>query len=304
MKTTKPFMCICLIEFCLFVVAGCSNSQSPPAANEIRCSLTGISDVAISYDEEPITFYQAEGDKLIIKEYMTENRSSYYAAVKQSGDSIHISEGGKPFFKSGFSRRIEVFLPASYMETLKITTTDGDIDLSNVTLQLSALRIDSTAGTVEVKNAVASNIHLSTTSGTLNLGSIEAESIRLDTTSGNVTCDELIGNVGYTSTSGNADIKSAVGSGSYKANHSGRLNVNYEEVTGDLYFFNKNENINLTLPDNLSFEFEATTKNGSVSTTFGECITVDGRTARGIVGNNPTVSVKTETNNGNIEVSQ
>lgn len=211
MKTTKPFMCICLIEFCLFVVAGCSNSQSPSAANEIRCSLTGISDVAISYDEEPITFYQAEGDELIIKEYMTENRSSYYAAVKQSGDSIHISEGGKPFFKSGFSRRIEVFLPASYMETLKITTTDGDIDLSN---------------------------------------------------------------------------------------------VNYEEVTGDLYFFNKNENINLTLPDNLSFEFEATTKNGSVSTTFGECITVDGHTIRGIVGDNPTVSVKTETNNGNIEVSQ
>lgn len=216
---------------------------------------------------------------------MTKNKSSYYANVKQSGDSIHISEGGKPFFKSGFSRRIEVFLPASYMDALKITTTDGDIDLSNVALQLTTLRIDSTAGTVDVKCAVASSIHLSTTSG-------------------NVSCDELIGNVEYTSTSGNADIRSAVGSGSYKANNSGKLNVNYVEVTGDLYFFNKNENINLTLPDSLSFEFEATTKNGSVSTTFGECIAVDGRTTRGIVGSDPTISVKTETNNGNIEVSQ
>lgn len=304
MKTTKKFLCVCRIAFCLFVLAGCSNSQSLSAANEIRLSLAGISDVTISYDEEPITFYQAEGDELIIKEYMTENKSSYYANVRQSGDSIHISEGGKPFFKSGFSRRIEVFLPASYMETLKITTTDGDIDLSNVTLQLSTLRIDSTAGTVEVKSVVASSVHLSATSGTVNLGSIEAEIIRLDTTSGNVTCDELIGNVEYTSTSGNADIKSAVGCGSYRANHSGGLVVNYEEVTGDLYFFNKNENISLTLPDHLSFEFEATTKNGSVSTTFGACITVDGRTTRGIVGDNPTVSVKTETNNGNIEVSQ
>ncbi len=304
MKNTKNFICFYLIVFCLLTLAGCSNSQSPSVANEIRFSLEGITDVTISYDEEHITFYQAEGDELIIKEYMTKNKSSYYANVKQSGDSIHISEGGKPFFKSGFSRRIEVFLPASYMDALKITTTDGDIDLSNVALQLTTLRIDSTAGTVDVKCAVASSIHLSTTSGTLNLGSLEAESIRLDTTSGNVSCDELIGNVEYTSTSGNADIRSAVGSGSYKANNSGKLNVNYVEVTGDLYFFNKNENINLTLPDSLSFEFEATTKNGSVSTTFGECIAVDGRTTRGIVGSDPTISVKTETNNGNIEVSQ
>lgn len=304
MKNTKNFICFYLIVFCLLTLAGCSNSQSPSVANEIRFSLEGITDVTISYDEEQITFYQAEGDELIIKEYMTKNKSSYYANVKQSGDSIHISEGGKPFFKSGFSRRIEVFLPASYMDALKITTTDGDIDLSNVALQLTTLRIDSTAGTVDVKCAVASSIHLSTTSGTLNLGSLEAESIRLDTTSGNVSCDELIGNVEYTSTSGNADIRSAVGSGSYKANNSGKLNVNYVEVTGDLYFFNKNENINLTLPDSLSFEFEATTKNGSVSTTFGECIAVDGRTTRGIVGSDPTISVKTETNNGNIEVSQ
>lgn len=304
MKNTKNFICFYLIVFCLLTLAGCSNSQSPSVANEIRFSLEGITDVTISYDEEQITFYQAEGDELIIKEYMTKNKSSYYANVKQSGDSIHISEGGKPFFKSGFSRRIEVFLPASYMDALKITTTDGDIDLSNVALQLTTLRIDSTSGTVDVKCAVASSIHLSTTSGTLNLGSLEAESIRLDTTSGNVSCDELIGNVEYTSTSGNADIRSAVGSGSYKANNSGKLNVNYVEVTGDLYFFNKNENINLTLPDSLSFEFEATTKNGSVSTTFGECIAVDGRTTRGIVGSDPTISVKTETNNGNIEVSQ
>lgn len=304
MKTQKNLICFFIITCFLFTLEGCSKSQSSEIANEIRFSLEGISDVTIGYDEEAITFYQAEGDELIIKEYMTKNKSSYYAHVEQNGNSIHISEGGKPFLKSGFSRRVEVFLPDSYMEALTVTTTDGNIDLTNVTLQLSKLRIDSTAGTVDVESASASSIHLSTTSGVLNLGSIEADNIRLDTTSGNVTCDKLTGNVEYTSTSGNADIKSAVGSGSYKANNSGKLNVNYAEVTGDLYFFNKNENIHLTLPDQLSFEFEATTKNGSVSTTFQECITIDGRTTRGIVGDNPSVSVKTETNNGNIEVTQ
>lgn len=301
---TKNFIYILLTPFFLFTFTGCSHSQSPEIENEIHFSLKGISDVTISYDEEPLTFYPSENNELVIKEYMTKNRSSYYAHVKQNDDSIHISEGGKPLFKSGFSRRIEVYLPTSYIEALTITTTNGDIDFANVELQLSKLRIDSTAGTVDIENAAASNIHLSTTSGTLNLGSLEADNIRLDTTSGNVICDKLIGNVEYTSKSGNADIKSAVGCGSYKANNSGSLDVNYTEVTGDLYFFNKNDSINLALPKNLSFEFEATTKNGSVSTTFQECTTVDGRTTRGIVGDNPTVSVKTETNNGNIEVTQ
>lgn len=300
---TKNFICTLLTLFSLFALSGCSQSQSPEIANEIHFSLEEISDLTISYDEEAITFYPAEENELIVKEYMTKNRSSYYARVTQTDSSIHISEGGKPFFKSGFSRRIEVFLPTSYMETLTVTTTDGNIDLTEVELQLSKLRIDSTAGAVDLESAAASSIHLSTTSGAMELGSLEAENIRIDTTSGNVTCDELTGDVEYTSTSGNADIKSASGSGSYKANNSGDLRVNYVEVNGDLYFFNKNENINLTLPENLSFEFEATTKNGSVSTAFSECITVDGRTTRGIVGNAPTVNVKVETKNGNIEVN-
>ena len=304
MKNSKKFICLALTTFYLFALIGCSHSQDPEVINEISFSLDGVSDVTISYYEELITFYPTEDNELLIKEYMTENKNSYHAQVKQTDDSIHISEGDKPFFKSRFSRRIEVFLPNSYMEALTVTTTDGNIDLTDVDLRLSKLRIDSTSGRVDLESATASNIHLSTTSGTLNLGSLEAENIRLDTTSGNITCDELTGNVEYTSTSGNADIKSASGSGSYKANNSGKLNVNYVEVNGDLYLFNKNENINLTLPEDLSFEFEATTKNGSVSTTFQECITMDGRTTSGVVGNNPTVSVKVETKNGNIEVSK
>lgn len=294
-----------LLTLCyLGTLSGCSHSQNLKITNEINFSLKEISDITISYDEEPVIFYPAKGNELTIKEYMTKNRRSYYAHIKQNGNSIYISEGGKPLFKGSFSRRIEVFLPASYMESLTITTTDGTINLTDVNLNLSKLRIDNTAGTVRMNHATASSIYLSTTSGSLNLNSLKAEKIRLDTTSGNVTCGKLTGKVEYTSTSGNAEIKSAVGSGSYKANNSGRLNVNYVEVNGDLYFFNKNENINLTLPKNLSFDFEAITKNGSVSTTFQENIKVNGRTTSGVVGSNPTVSVKVETKNGNIEVEQ
>lgn len=303
MMKTKITLGVALI-LCLLAFVGCSNSKSSQMANELRFSLDGISSLTISYDEEKITFFESEGDELVIKEYMTENKDSYYAKVTEHNDSLHISEGGKPFFKDGFSRYIEVYLPESYHENLIVTSTNGDIDFSGMNLDLSMLRVDNSSGNVTLDNAIASDIHLSSTSGTLDLGNIKANKIRLETTSGSVNCTELSGNVTYTSTSGNADIKSAIGSGSYKANNSGSLNVVYTEVNGDLSFFNKNDRITLTLPENLEFEFQATTKNGSVSTSFQQNVTVSGRTTSGVVGDNPTVTVKVETSNGDIEVTQ
>jgi DUF4097 and DUF4098 domain-containing protein YvlB len=292
------------IVLCLLAFAGCSKTKPSQMANELRFSLDGISSLTISYDEENITFFENDGDDLIVKEYMTENKRSYYAKVDQRSNSIHISEGDKPFFKNGFSRYVEVYLPKSYHESLTATSTNGNIDFSGVNLDLSLLRVDNTSGTVTLDSAAASEIHLSSTSGTLDLGSLKANQIKLETTRGSVLCNELDGVVTYTSAKGDADIKSAIGSGSYKANNSGKLEVVYTEVNGDLSFFNKNENIVLTLPKNLEFKFEATTKNGSVSTNFQQDVTVNGRTTSGVVGNNPTVTVKVETNNGNIEVSQ
>lgn len=304
MKNKRYLMVWPAIMAGLIALTGCSHSQSPQLANELSFSLDDISEVTISYDEEKITFFESENNELTVKEYMTENKSSYYAKVEQNDDSIKISEGGKPFFKEGFTRYIEVYLPMSYDKNLTATATDGDIDISGMDLLLNDLRIDSTSGMVQLNNAEAQDIYLSSTSGTLDLGHLNAETIRIDTTSGNVTCEMLDGNVTYTTTSGNADILSAIGSGSYKANNSGKLDVVYTQVTGDFSFFNKNDNINVTLPADLEFEFEATTKNGAVSTSFQECIAMDGRTTSGTVGKHPTVSVKVETNNGNIEVKK
>lgn len=304
MKIRKTIVYGIAVMLSLSTLAGCTRSDTPQAANELRFSLDDISEVSISYDEEAITFYEAESSELIIKEYMTQNKKAYCAKVKQDDNRIQISEGGKPFLKHGFTRYIEVYMPVSYAKNLTITTTDGDIDLSGVALELSALRIDSTKGNVQISKVSASNIHLSSTSGTLDLEHIEGDNIRLETTSGNITCTELTGAVAYTTTSGNLDVKSAVGSGNYNTSNSGKLEVIYTDVTGNLSFFNKNDDIHLTIPKDLEFKFDATSKNGSISTTFEGDMSVEGRTARGTVGNNPAVTIKTETNNGNIQVTQ
>lgn len=300
LKKTVPI----LIVLFLIVLSGCSHRNAPQPVNELRFSLNGISDMTISYDEEHITFFDAESDELVLREYMTENKYAYHAKVDQRGEYLHISEGGKPVFKESFNRYIEVYLPSAYQGCLTVTTTDGNIDLSAVTLELAALRIESTSGRVELPQASADNINLSTTSGNFDIGQLNAERIQLETTSGSIVCDSIKGYVVYSSTSGDLEIKSAIGAGTYKANNSGKLDVTYDAVDNDLYLFNKNDAINLTLPDNLEFRFTATTKNGSVSTTFPESISINGQITSGSIGQNPTVTIEAETRNGDIRVTQ
>lgn len=303
MQLRTPVTCAAVLAGCL-VLTACSSNQAPKLANEVCFSLDGISDVTISYDEEEVTFYESEDDTLVLKEYMTDPDSSYYAQIVQRRDSIQISEGGKPLLHDGFSRYIEVYLPASYHDDLTVTTTDGDIDLTNIALSLDDLRIDSTAGVVQLHDAVSQTIHLSSTSGVLELGRLRANTIRIDTTSGNTTCETLSGTVTYTTTSGNAYIESSTGSGSYKANNSGDLHVAYSDVTGDLSFYNKNGDIHVALPADLEFSLAATTKNGSISTALQEGVSTDGSSTNITVGEHPTVTVTVETKNGNMEVTQ
>lgn len=304
MNTPKHLAASLAAAMGLLALTGCSQSQPARLANERAFSLDGITEVTISYDEEAVTFCESENGELTIREYMTEDKSSYYVRVEESGGSIKLSEGGKPLFHGGFTRYIEVCLPASYREDLTVTTTDGDIDLARLAPSLRGFRVDSTSGTVRLGAVEAQSIHLSTTSGALEAERLEADTIRVDTTSGSFSCETLAGDVSYTTTSGSADVRSARGCGNYRANNSGDLDVVYTEVTGDLSFFNKNDGIRVTLPAGLEFSFEAVAKNGSVSTSFQECLsTVDGTTS-GTVGEHPTVSVKTETNNGKIEVIQ
>lgn len=304
MKCRKIMPLFGMFFFVVMLLTGCGGGKSGELSNELVFSLEGIEELEISYDDENISFYESEDDSLIVREYMSKDKKSYHAKVSENEKSIQISEGGKPFLKGGFTRYIEVYLPDSYSESLKVTTTEGNIDMSDLALELNSIRVDCTSGIFKIKEASAEDIYFSSTRGTMELGSLAGEQIKIETTQGGVSCEKTDGNVTYTSTSGNAEFMSANGSGTYKAENSGKLSVTYDEVNGDLYFFNKNDDVEVCLPEGLSFEFEAVTKNGSVNTDFQGDISADGDSVSGTVGNNPAVKIKAETKNGNIEVNR
>ena len=243
-------------------------------------------------------------DTLVIREYMNKDEERYHAKVSQNETDISVSEGGKPLFGGSFARRVEVYLPENYSKSLKVTGTDGNIDMSEIEPKLASLRVDCTAGILKLKSAKAGAIQLSTTSGKLELGELTAGRIRIETTEGEVDCAKARGYIDYTTTSGNGIFRSVSGSGAYRADNSGRLSVNYEEVTGNLLLYNKNDSVELQLPEELSFAFKAVTRNGRCDTDFQEAVSMNGGSTEGIVGSSPAVTVEVETKNGNIQVSR
>jgi len=276
---------LCFGMLFLLVFACHSFSQNATLANEINLPLDGVTDINISYDDEQITFFTLDSNELVVKEYMSKDKKSFYANVKVKGNSIRITEGLKPLAKKGFVRRVEIFLPSTYSQSFTLSTTSGNINMEKSYLKLESIHVNTTSGNVIVNNVTATKIFLTTTSGTIN-------------------CNELVGNVDYKGTHGNINVKSAKGSGTYKAENSGTLDVNYSEVNGNLYFLNKNSDIKLTLPKNFAFHFEATSKNGSIVTSFQDSLVFQEKTAKGNVDKNPTFTVKVESGNGNISVSK
>lgn len=302
MNTKKSVALLFISVLGFFSLTACAKAKVPQMANELRFPVDKIEALAISYDEEDIIFYQSEHDELIIREYMTENKKSYYAKVDEKNKNIQIREGNKPLFDAGFIRYVEVTLPKNYHNDLTVTSTSGKIDISDIDMELNEFHIDNTSGTTKIGNIKSCKSYLSSTSGIIELGNMQANVIEIKTTSGIVTCDKLSGDVTYTTTSGDIEVKSASGSGRYEASNSGKLKVVYDSVGGDLFFLNKNDDITLNLPKDLEFRFEAATKNGSVSTNFQQYLTMNDYTTSGVVGDEPTVTIKLDTNNGDISV--
>lgn len=299
----KKVFCVGMLSI-VSLLAGCSDNSSCSMVNQMEFDLDSVTEITIAYDDETITFYESDNNELWIEEYMTADKKSYYAEVSEKKDSIHISEGGKPFFSGDFERYVKVYLPSEYKSSLHVSTTNGEIDFSDIFIQVDSLRAESTSGEVIINKADTTDISLVTTSGKIDCESVESDKIKINSTSGNVQIQSLDGEVSYTSTHGSLSVESAKGSGSYKVENSGKLQVNYDELSGDLYMFNKNDSINLTLPQNLSFEFKATTKNGSVDIPFDVEVSTKERTTKGTIGSDPSLKIELETRNGNIKVKQ
>jgi len=292
--------------------------------NTQEMKLDNIINVKILYSSERISVYMGTTDTLVIKEYMNENNEKYFAKINNTGNTITIENGNRPFrpIFNFFSRRLEVYLPVSYKNTMSIKTSSGNIETSDIFC--SDIIIESSSGRISADSITSNKINLKTSSGRIDVGnaggnisvesssgrisadSITSNKINLKTSSGRIDVGNAGGNISVESSSGRIEIKQVNGmltlkttsgnielgmvAGSVNAKtSSGRINCTVNENAGDITFNTSSGAVRLYLPQSLSFNFSSRTSSGRLTTPFSDRLSNpvnDRNLTQGIIGNN------------------
>lgn len=300
-------MKIIIFAFPLILVnlacAFCGGVQDKELVNIQEIELKHFDGIDILYRSEKVDIFTHNSDKLILKEYMTENNNGYYAKIVTSGNRLTIEAGrrpARPFYI--FMARIEIYIPVSD-KNITIKTSSGNIEATGE-YTASIMGIESSSGNISVNSITAKRINLKTSSGDIDCkningnstfeassGSIVCSNITSDlsvkSSSGRITLDQVSGSLNATLKSGdihlgkiggNADIHTSSGnivanginSSAILETSSGGIHCVTTENAKDIKITTSSGGVILDIPKNFSFNFSSKSSSGRLNTPFSD----------------------------------
>ncbi len=115
---------------------------------------SSLSTIEAYYAVDNIYILPSPTDKVVLKEYLTENQPDYCASVETKKNVLTIRAGNRP--KTNFQSSIEIYVPNTLLNNVKIETVSGGITVNNYT---GVLGLSTISGLVEVWDSnIAGNI--------------------------------------------------------------------------------------------------------------------------------------------------
>ena len=148
--------------------------------------------------------------------------------------------------------KLDVYIPESYAEDLRVESSSGSVDLGNMKLNDVSLKLSS--GNLKIKNLSCNNFIYTCSSGSLNADSINAKASNLKTSSGQMSIGSLTGDLKANCSSGNIDIS-------------------YLQFDNNIDIHVSSGSIELTLPENSEFVLDSKASSGSIACKFPITIT-------------------------------
>jgi DUF4097 and DUF4098 domain-containing protein YvlB len=255
--------------------------------------------LAINYADSEVFIRESGTGDLVFKEYMETDRSRYYARISRSGETLTIKSGRRPWFNWSWKARVEIYLPRSFRENIRISTGSGSLQAEIDLLDYKTIDVSVSSGSVSYKrlSAGSASVHVSSgsldiagiggdslvsiSSGRLQIGELSGQKHRIKTSSGRMRIDSIQGDsaievssggvaiekargkIDLRASSGSIDIVGFSGEGSFDLS-SGNLSLDMLELTGDLRFTISSGDIELKLPGEISFNLDAVTGSGKV----------------------------------------
>lgn len=307
---------VLLLVICFFSVRFVKREESAmrlknegELCNKIEISVSEAKDFSITYTSDNIKVYPAEGNAVIIKEYLRPERGEEALASVNISEGKATVTGGKRMPLSllpgiSIGERIEVYLPGDGLENLELQVSSGNISAEEeLGLQVLSVSVQTKSGNIKWQDTKALQVKMEASSGNLRVSKVAADTLVLMTKSGNISGEELSGEAELLAGSGNVKVTELSGSGNIST-RSGGIDVEVKEMCGDMTFEAGSGNVKLVVHRELSFLAEMNTRSGNIHTDFDDSMKYnkDGNHAEGRIGENPVGKLSLTAGSGNVRL--
>ncbi len=273
--------------------------------NTIEIPLSEANRIEIKYSSKNLKIYPAEGNSIIIKEYLLTDKEKAECVIENQKATVK-GKNVFTFIFMGGGEKIEVYLPKEGIATLSLETASGNITADEAfSIQAETVCVGASSGNIKWRNTQAENVALAAASGNIHAWEISAGETAIATSSGNIDAENISGAFTLAASSGNIQALQMNGHGSANTS-SGGIKVEMDEVTGDMKLKANSGGVKLLLPKDLSFALEVKTGSGSIHTDYDEQLSYNkkGNQAKGVIGEVADYTVSAEAGSGSVKIKK
>jgi DUF4097 and DUF4098 domain-containing protein YvlB len=166
--------------------------QELPLVNTVTLSLAGVENLSISYADDEVILRESGTGELVVREYMKKDRSQYHAQVSRSGETLSVRQGRRPWLSRSWKARIEIELPRSFRENIRISHAGGTLRAEMGLLDYKTIDVSSGSGSVFLRDLSAETVSVRVSSGSMDVADIGGSSF-ISVSSGRLQIGALTG---------------------------------------------------------------------------------------------------------------
>ncbi|MFD1418257.1 DUF4097 family beta strand repeat-containing protein [Companilactobacillus keshanensis] len=269
--------------------------------NEQEFNVDEVERLDISYGFATVRVLPNEGDKIILREYMSRNNPDYFARTSIGSDTLQIKQGRFPKFLS-LKVRTQILIPSNFSGDMRISNSAGQLYLNGIS-GLNTVKATINSGNGYFNNVSVENLSVKAQSGRIKMENVKAGDIlQLLAHSGSIKINNVLGReFEIKAHSGSVRGENLSGSG-YVISHSGTVSLSIEELTGDINAESNSGTVRLTMmPTNYYFDLQS--KSGTVKSPENAIMDHDTYSFKaGYVGDNPQYMIKGKASSGIVKL--
>ncbi|KRK65442.1 hypothetical protein FC72_GL000911 [Companilactobacillus tucceti DSM 20183] len=269
--------------------------------NEQEFLVDDVERLDIAYGSATVRVLPSNGDKIILREYMSRNNPDYFARTSFGSGTLRINQGRYPRFLH-LKIRVQILIPSNFKNSMRIANSSGQLYMNNIT-GLDTIKATINSGNGYFKNISVNNLSVSNHSGRIKLANVKANGdLQLDDHSGSLRVDNVFGSrFDIKAHSGSIRGEGLGGSGSL-ITHSGTIALNITDLTGDIKAESNSGTVKLTMLLN-NYYFDLQAKNGIVKSPENAILKHDTVSFKdGQVGSDPMYKLEGKASSGIVKL--